>query len=192
MTDDAWDGRPENQERDGLYALGHLAIWGGAMWWSSKAKFWIPLGSSATFTPTDLLRCYSGVHYLGPCLTPAEVAAQRLAGWVAGRDAAAAWHDEMAQIAKHGTLHGAFHHRCMQIIKKHEPPADLAAVAQAQRDAVAAERKLRDALRQLDVSDSYAKADRADCRVASTWEIQNAHVREYIAAAIRARGRAGA
>lgn len=118
---EAWDGRPANPERDGPYALEHPAIWGGAMWWSGKAGYWMPPGSSATFTPAALVKCYPGVRYLGPCQFLAEaVVAQREAAWRAIRDAG---------------FGGAAMDAAIRAL---QPPADLAA---ATVDAVAQERE---------------------------------------------------
>jgi len=80
MTDAAatpWDGRPENPEEDGWHWLEYEA--GGRIvleWhatWNGELKGWWE-GSVLTDTPKSYVthRC---LRYLGPCLTPAEVAA---------------------------------------------------------------------------------------------------------------------
>jgi len=69
---EAWNGLPENPERDGW----HWIIFGGVMqapWlWSSSSQVWAH--DSGPWKPEDV---YPGFIYLGPCLPPAEVAALR-------------------------------------------------------------------------------------------------------------------
>lgn len=89
MTD-AWDGRPQNPERDGW----HWVAWAGN---APDPTFWTPHG------PERRGPCWhwdddwmgpgwvcSNATYLGPCLTPAEVAAQVAAAVIAEREACAA------------------------------------------------------------------------------------------------------
>ena len=82
---DAWDGRPQNPERDGwhwvmvAHGIGHPfpMMWGadGAMW---------DAGDAGWVLAEDLA---SRWRYLGPCLTPQEVAAREAAAAEAMRAA---------------------------------------------------------------------------------------------------------
>lgn len=76
-SDAAWDGRPENPERDGW----HWVAWAGT---DAEPSFWTPHG------PEKRGECWNwdddwmgpgwvcaNATYHGPCLTPAEVAALR-------------------------------------------------------------------------------------------------------------------
>jgi hypothetical protein len=74
MTDSnpgAWDGRPLNPERDGVHWLNLAGDVIAAQWWAADALWtwgdrqWTPSVASA-----------ARWFYLGPCQTPAEVAAQ--------------------------------------------------------------------------------------------------------------------
>lgn len=85
MTD-AWDGRPENPERDGW----HWVAWAGN---APDPTFWTP------HAPERRGACWhwddewmgpgwvaANAEYVGPCLTPAEVAAQVAAAVTAERE----------------------------------------------------------------------------------------------------------
>ena len=69
MTE-TWDGRPENPERDGWHWImttggkTHACFWYANLWTT-------PVGDGA-LSPEDV----SNWRYLGPVLTPAEIAAQ--------------------------------------------------------------------------------------------------------------------
>lgn len=81
MTD-AWDGRPQNPERDGrhwcLSPEGEPTL----CTWFAEDGFWHGMGWSS---PTSNAR--RGWRYLGPALLPAEVeAAKALAAWSAFDD----------------------------------------------------------------------------------------------------------
>lgn len=81
MTD-AWDGRPENPERDGWHWLqdanGDLWCW---RWYPSHQWFW---AGNRTVRPREATTEY---RYLGPCITPDEVAAREAAAAEAMREA---------------------------------------------------------------------------------------------------------
>jgi hypothetical protein len=68
MTD-AWDGRPQNPERDGWHWLQwgsktpEVLYWDVGMWWDTEGRY---------REPSDFTRC----TYLGPCLTPYEIEAR--------------------------------------------------------------------------------------------------------------------
>lgn len=84
MTD-AWDGRPANPERDGWHWLHHAEdLRPCPTPWDADHAAWCSGGMHSPRGVVDL-----GYRYLGPCLTPAEVAAQRDAAWRAGVGAAA-------------------------------------------------------------------------------------------------------
>lgn len=133
MTD-AWNGRPANPERDGWHWM-LMAAWPLAKptirYWYSGDQDWSDGVGSAQPVATW--------RYLGPCLTPAEVAAREQAAWRAGRDAAAAWHDERARIERPISPSSArAEEYAAHAIRALQPPADLAAAA-ATCDAVAVE-----------------------------------------------------
>lgn len=76
MTD-AWDGRPQNPERDGWHFYEDRDGDDFAAWWNAEKQQHLIvemfLEGSQAFSPSQaiVLRW----RYLGPCLTPAEVAA---------------------------------------------------------------------------------------------------------------------
>jgi hypothetical protein len=69
-TPGAWDGRPQDPERDGTHWLNLAGNVIAAQWWTAEALWtwgdrqWTPSVASA-----------ARWFYLGPCHTPAEVAA---------------------------------------------------------------------------------------------------------------------
>lgn len=75
MTE-AWDGYPENRERDGWHWLEIISPDGivlvAGLWeigeWSLPA-----IGQDQT--PEEMARLGGDIRYVGPCLTPAEVEA---------------------------------------------------------------------------------------------------------------------
>jgi len=69
MTD-AWDGRPQNPERDGM----HYITDGVALWIAHKGKW--ALMSRTRHEPPEWLAAQPWAEYRGPCLLPSEVAAQ--------------------------------------------------------------------------------------------------------------------
>lgn len=110
-------------------------------------------------------------RYLGPCLTPSEIAAREAAAWCAGRDAAADYVDEC--LAALGAPFGTASVRALT------PPPDMAAALEAVRredSAEVAEDMLASFERNVStlVSPKYAEGYREAC--------------EHIIAAIRARG----
>jgi hypothetical protein len=85
MTD-AWDGRPQNPERDGWHWL-CAAVGTGApypMLWSADGKAW-DTGDGWIFCTDPAL--IERRRYLGPCLTPAEITAREAASAEAMREA---------------------------------------------------------------------------------------------------------
>lgn len=85
---DAWDGRPQNPERDGWHWLDAggpvLCEWRASRGWMDET--WWPHAA-------DLV-------YLGPCLTPQEVAAREAAAAEAMREACASMLDTDADAAE--------------------------------------------------------------------------------------------
>lgn len=74
MTD-AWDGRPQNPERDGWHWLHHPEdIRPIVQPWDAEYASWI---SGAMYSPQGVVDL--GFRYLGPALLPAEVAAREAA-----------------------------------------------------------------------------------------------------------------
>jgi hypothetical protein len=71
-----WNGLPQNPEQ----RCPHIVDVDGDAWvcmWEPKDKAW-DFGCSGTFMPADAFAAHcaaEGYRYLGPCLTPAEVAA---------------------------------------------------------------------------------------------------------------------
>lgn len=66
-----WDGRPQHPERDGFHFLDVAGDTIVAQWWAEDVCWtW----GNRTWTP--LVAASASWHYLGPCLTPAEVAAR--------------------------------------------------------------------------------------------------------------------
>lgn len=92
MTD-AWDGRPQNPERDGWHWVAYLDpdMPPNATLWMAGVQRWARVDG-----PTAE-RMAEARHYLGPCLTPAEVAAQVAAAVLAEREACAAICGEVAR-----------------------------------------------------------------------------------------------
>lgn len=162
MTD-AWDGRPANPERDGWHWLHHAEdLRPCPTPWDADHAAWCSGGMHSPRGVVDLGYCY-----LGPCLTPAEVAAQRDAAWRAGRDAA------ISVVRASGYVDKSIMTVALSML---QPPADLAA---ATGDAVAQE---REAIASM-FDDIAARKERAG------WSgVVSSNAREY-AAAIRARGR---
>jgi hypothetical protein len=73
MTAAQWDGLPQNPERDGF----HWLVWHGysddmafTHWWNASDQQWHDVEDGSTPRYRSPL-----FRYLGPCLTPAEVAA---------------------------------------------------------------------------------------------------------------------
>ncbi len=95
-------GVPLNPERDGWHWLQGTAETPAALEWRFSAvgrpeRGWY------------LHRAQHGViyaqemtlwRYLGPCLTPSEVAAHTAAAWLAAREACAVWHEEEEAAAR--------------------------------------------------------------------------------------------
>ena len=80
-----WDGRPQNPERDGWHWLQRVDDgWRVCRWWSAEIAGWV---DGITLSPSTVVEY--GVHYLGPCRTPAEVAACVKAARREGIEAAA-------------------------------------------------------------------------------------------------------
>lgn len=84
---DAWDGRPQQPERDGWHWVSYLDpdIPPQGIFWSCEHGKWE--GVREWLAPSTLAHSH---HYLGPCLTPAEVATSLAAARQAEREAAAA------------------------------------------------------------------------------------------------------
>lgn len=75
MTDaTAWDGLPQNPEKNGWYWL-HNGTGKHAMWWLAAARGWC--GSDAASDACEMPPDEATDYYLAcePCHTPAEVAA---------------------------------------------------------------------------------------------------------------------
>lgn len=69
MTD-AWDGRPQNPERDGAHW-----ITDNVAYWEADRKRWL-LMMKAKAVSAEWLAAQPWAEYRGPCLTPAEVEAR--------------------------------------------------------------------------------------------------------------------
>jgi hypothetical protein len=107
---DAWDGRPQNPERDGWHWL-CAAVGTGApypMLWCADGKAW-DTGDGWIFCTDPAL--IERRRYLGPCLTPDEIAAREAASAEAMREACAAWHDYQAEQWKKADPHHGAHRR---------------------------------------------------------------------------------
>lgn len=139
---DAWDGRPEHPERDGWHWLDeHPHFWraNGSEWLTNHETL-------QTQTPFDVAS--EGWTYLGPCLTPADVAARiaeaEAAGWAACKKAAvlaarqAPIPEDSGHIEAYGRLAG-----CLESAFAIDSLPDLApmALARAIAEAVAQERE---------------------------------------------------
>ena len=90
-----WDGRPENPEQDGWHWLrtGDSLVtceWSAARGWRDE---------------TWIVRAWE-LPYAGPCLTPAEVEAEKAATRREGIEAAAQWVEYL--IAEDSTPHAQF------------------------------------------------------------------------------------
>ena len=72
MTE-TWDGRPENPERDGAHRIGFENSEHDWIWRATPAPFWVTHTGQFVAPEHTVSR---RARYLGPCLTPAEVAAQ--------------------------------------------------------------------------------------------------------------------
>ena len=95
MTANAWDGVPENPERDGWHFLHHPEdLRPVPCAWDAAHAAWCSGGMHSPQGVLDL-----GFRYLGPCLTPAEVAAREAASAEAMREACA---DVAQQVADEG------------------------------------------------------------------------------------------
>jgi hypothetical protein len=92
MTD-AWDGRPQNPERDGWHWLLDGNHEPYLLQWGSDNQRW---GDYPGTSATDLAEF--GIGYLGPCLTPAEVAASIEAARRDEREACAALCEAWAKM----------------------------------------------------------------------------------------------
>ncbi len=74
MTD-AWDGRPQNPERDGWHWLMRADGFVAPYRWTARASgFWL-YPPDWELMPED--KAIARQTYLGPCLTPAEAEAER-------------------------------------------------------------------------------------------------------------------
>lgn len=96
---EAWDGRPpgEAAERDGWHQIETPLDAGRpcVAWWQATgplAGSWRPCWSAGVYSADSAARC--GWRYVGPCFTPAEVAAQIAAAVEAEREAIRALIDE--------------------------------------------------------------------------------------------------
>ena len=79
-----WDGRPENPERDGWHFLQHPEdLRPVPTPWDAAHAAWC---SGGMHSPQGVVEL--GYHYVGPCLTPAEVAAREAAARREGIEAA--------------------------------------------------------------------------------------------------------
>lgn len=88
----SWDGRPENPEHNGWHWVADDAQPSGAIaYWHAAARQWSADDAASIVWdcfPTDAMQ--DGGRYLGPCLTPAEIAAREQAARKAAlREAAA-------------------------------------------------------------------------------------------------------
>jgi hypothetical protein len=66
---DAWDGRPQNRERDGWHWLQYGSDRPAPTPWIAEIGAW---ANGPAYSPQGIVEL--GYHYLGPCHTPAEVA----------------------------------------------------------------------------------------------------------------------
>lgn len=95
MTD-AWDGLPLHPERDGDHMMEwideHGRVWHEVWKWSAQTAppVWLRpnfTGGPYGYEPHHLTApIYNNIRYLGPCLTPAEVAAREAAAFKAGQE----------------------------------------------------------------------------------------------------------
>jgi len=92
MTD-AWNGVPLHPERDGWHWLHERYSWARPepVLWCSMPQVWRGRGLASAAKQQE-------VRYIGPCLTPAEVAAREAAARREGIEAA-------AEIAKQFAIH---------------------------------------------------------------------------------------
>lgn len=165
-----WDGRPQNPERDGPHVIRHkdsgdewTALWHCGEW----------IDASGDFGPSHAAIYFD---YIGPCLTPAEVAAHVAAAWERGRkdtlEAVASpspddWQDnEAVRVLAEACRYAA----------SLAPPADLSD-ALAKREAAARREGIEAAAKW---HDERARKERA------VGSITGARAEEYAANAIRA------
>lgn len=180
---DAWDGRPVEPGRDGAHWVS--PPWGGLVirYWYAGRDEW-----SDGFCDAH---SHEGWSYLGPVLQPAEVAAREAAAWCGGRDAAAgALMAHLRYIKPRADYAGeaAIYNAAIARIASVSPPADLAAAA-ATCDAVAVEREAIAAWLETHV---YVTSNVNGARMEPSKRAGDDMHHRTIAAAIRARGRAGA
>jgi len=102
-----WDGLPENPERDGWHWViipsGQLYC----LWWRVAAVPH-PVWAYATRGMPPKVFAEHGFSYIGPCHTPAEVAALVEQARREEREACATWHDERAAKERaSGSITGA-------------------------------------------------------------------------------------
>lgn len=140
MTDaPAWNGVPENPERDGW----HWTSFGGVIqcpWqWNAKYQVWVQ-DLMGVMTPSQVL---PGFVYLGPCLLPSKVAAREAAAALAMREAVALEHTkacERHEAAGDGFM-AAYESGWAAAITKKIPLPSASALdavrAQARREALA-------------------------------------------------------
>lgn len=102
MTD-AWDGRPQNPERDGAHVIydRHLRH-ETAVLWSCATQQYHDMASMVT--PVGAAKWW---EYRGPCLTPAEIAAREAAAYQRGQEAMRARVSGMTKRAEEGADEGS-------------------------------------------------------------------------------------
>lgn len=141
--DAARPGVPQNSERDGWHWLHHPEdLRHVPTPWDAAHAAWCSGGMHSPQGVVDL-----GYRYLGPCLTPAEVAAREAAAALAMREAIVGWHDELARVTDDPDRAGC-HRWCGHMIPKlavHINGADALAAreAAARREGIEAASALR-------------------------------------------------
>lgn len=83
---DAWDGRPQNPERDGWHWLRRADGFTAPYCWRAVPRVWLyPPDWELMPEDKEIYR----QSYIGPCLLPSEIAAREAAAAAAMREAAA-------------------------------------------------------------------------------------------------------
>jgi hypothetical protein len=99
-------GVPMNPERDGWHWLRSPRDFVRPCLWNPIGKTWLERGSVESMNN-------AGWRYLGPCLTPQEVAAREQAAAVEMREAVRAWiADRRKEMSKRGVVGG---HQAMEL-----------------------------------------------------------------------------
>ncbi len=101
--DPARPGVPLNPERGGWHwvvaADPAVSTQSAPWWWVATRQHWLPPCDVNSASP--LIPARARWRYLGPCLTPSEVAAHTAATWLAAREACAKREDAYANALYH-------------------------------------------------------------------------------------------